>query len=147
MRWNFIYIPILEHKLSSPVIIYPNGGETLSGIVEIEWIIAQDSYEHNVYYNIYYSPDNGKTWIVIITDLPSQTNSYSWDTKSIVNGYNYLVNIVAECSNGLIEEDYSDHVFSISNEVFTTTSTPPNTTITTIVVTTESSDIHSSSRR
>ncbi|MFW9992606.1 MAG: fibronectin type III domain-containing protein [Candidatus Odinarchaeota archaeon] len=120
---------VSEHILSSPDITYPKGGESLSGTVLIQWTAATDSLGHSVTYEVYYSPDNGMSWILIVSDLNSDTVSLNWDTTKVPNGDDYLINVVATCSETQVSEDYSDSTFTINNEhqITTTDTTTPET--------------------
>jgi len=51
------------HTLSEPIILSPNGGETLTGIITTYWTPSIDSLGHDVTYSIFYSADGGTTWI------------------------------------------------------------------------------------
>lgn len=114
----------------TPVIIDPNGGENLSGVVTIHWTPSTDSWGHSITYTIYYSADGGVTWIILESGLT--TTSYEWNTIQKIDGTNYLLNVHANCSKGLWRVDTSDGTFTIENHVFTT-----NTTIQITVVTVE----------
>ncbi|MFX0113464.1 MAG: hypothetical protein ACFFB3_02850 [Candidatus Hodarchaeota archaeon] len=105
------------HLLSSPTITYPNSGEVLSGITTIQWMNASDSLEHAVTYDIYYSNDSGVTWALLVSGLTNA--SFPWDTRTIENGMNYMLNVTAVCSQNLIETDVTDTAFSIDNEPHT----------------------------
>jgi parallel beta-helix repeat protein len=126
------------HKLTDPVVLYPNGEETISDIVTIQWTSSNDSWDHNVSYTLYYSKDNGTTWILLQTEL--NETSYEWDTNTVAYGTNYLIKVNASCSEGLVAIDISDKVFTIQNVILTsttstttvsTTSKPDETTTTT----------------
>jgi parallel beta-helix repeat protein len=101
------------HKLTDPFVLYPNGGETLSDIITIQWTTSIDSWDHNVSYTLYYSKDNGTTWILLQAELTN--TSYEWDTNTVADGTEYSIYIVANCSEGLISSDYSNSLFSIEN--------------------------------
>ncbi len=102
------------HVLPEPTLVYPNGGESLSGTVTIEWSNSSDPLGHEVNFTIYYSADGGNTWVTLATDLTN--NTFNWDTTSVVDGANYLIRINASCSEGLWVIDTSDNVFSINNQ-------------------------------
>ncbi|MFX1548161.1 MAG: NosD domain-containing protein [Promethearchaeota archaeon] len=102
------------HTLTEPFILYPNGGETLSDMVTIQWTSAIDSWDHNVNYTLYYSKDGGTTWILLQADLIE--TSYEWDTNTVADGTEYLIYVVANCSEGLYSSDYSNNQFVIENQ-------------------------------
>ncbi|MFX1535633.1 MAG: nitrous oxide reductase family maturation protein NosD, partial [Promethearchaeota archaeon] len=53
---------IIHNILSPPTVLSPNGGETLTGIVTIDWAVSDDAMGHTVSYSVFYSSDNGETW-------------------------------------------------------------------------------------
>lgn len=113
---------VAPHILSNPDIIYPNGGESLSGGVIIQWSDSSDSYNHSITYSLYYTLDN-ISWLIIAENLPSFTCEYSWDTSSLPDGSTYSLLIVATCSEGLTAEDISDDTFTIISKPPTSSST------------------------
>ncbi len=121
------------HYLSVPVVVYPNGGETLSGLVNITWQAATDSWRHPVTYDLYYSQDGGTTWNILVSGLI--TTSYQWDTTVFPDGYLYLIKVVAKDNYNLESEDTSDTTFTVQNMVQSSaitssaTSTPVPVTI------------------
>lgn len=112
-----------SHFLAPPRVAYPNGGEVLSGVIYIRWANIPDPLDHPITYAAWYSPNNGDTWSRLGTGIA--TNEYSWDTRLVPNGENYLVKIVATCSEGLTIVDTSDEPFAIWNAI---TSEPDTTT-------------------
>ncbi|MHA1227187.1 MAG: hypothetical protein ACTSR2_09010 [Candidatus Hodarchaeales archaeon] len=101
------------HFLSTPTILTPNGGETLNGTVNIQWIASNDSFGHSITYTVSYSPDGGTSWVILVSGLI--TTHYDWDTNIVENGVNYLIQVNASCSEGLWEQDTSDSIFTIYN--------------------------------
>jgi len=89
----------LTHVMTIPSIIYPVSGITLSGVEEIKWKKAYDSMEHEVFYDLYYSKDDGNSWIMIANTIKG--NSYNWDTTSVPDGDNYKLKVVADDNHGL----------------------------------------------
>lgn len=118
------------HTLSEPTVIYPNGGETVSGTVTVQWTEATDSLGHEVKYWLYISDDSGTTWDLYAGNQPS--TSYAWDTTlpKYSDGANYLIKVVANCSEGLETQDISDTTFTIQNDITTTTTEATTTTTT-----------------
>ena len=110
-------------------VLYPNGGETVSGIINIRWSWPEDSYNHEVSFALYYSDGGG--WILLGSGLTD--TSYLWNTNSVSDGSFYRIRVEATCARGHTIEDLSDGAFSIKNDVPTTETTPevPTTTTTT----------------
>ena len=100
------------HELSIPIVLFPNGGETLFGTISIEWTAAIDSYGYEVTYEVLFSANNGITWVSLASGLTGL--SRLWDTTSYLNSTTYLIRIIAT-SDGLEEEDISDGTFTIQN--------------------------------
>lgn len=101
------------HRLLAPTLIYPNGGETIQGIVTLYWAPVFDAWGHSVTYAISYSTDDGRTWIPLVAGLT--LTSYEWDTTALVDGPAYRIKVVATCSDGLMAEDRSDVAFTVQN--------------------------------
>jgi parallel beta-helix repeat protein len=99
------------HTMTNPIISYPNGGESISGTIDIVWSPAIDSWQHDVTYTVFYSDDDGVHWFDLVTDYTE--TSYEWDTSTVSDGDLYLIKVLAECSEGTLMEDNSDAVFSI----------------------------------
>ncbi len=117
----------LFHQLTTPTVLYPNGGEIINETITISWKGSLDSYLHGVTYDLYYSIDNGSSWISLASNLVNY--SYIWDTSTVPNGTTYLIKVVATDGQGLTTEDQSDATFAIQNvmHVLTTpTVTYPN---------------------
>jgi len=93
-------------------IIYPSGGEKVSGKIFIKWN-ATDS-DKKITISIKYSSDDGTTWHLIATNL-SNKGVYEWDTTQVANG-EYLVSIYASDSAGNINFDISNETFYIQNK-------------------------------
>jgi len=106
---------------------YPNGGETVSGIIDITWN-GYDSDGDAIFYTVYYSPDFGNTWVEIISNI--LMNHYSWDTRTVPDG-SYIIKVKAT-DNYLTTEDNSDGIFTVANDISssseTTTSEEETTT-------------------
>ena len=90
-------------------VIYPNGGEELSGVITIEWE-ADDTVDSSLEISLYYSND-GMTWNAIAEGIEN-TGSYEWDVTSLPEG-NYWIKVVAKDDAGHVAEDTSDGPFTI----------------------------------
>ena len=103
---------VKNHTLSVPTVLTPNGGESIFGNYDITWSDAVESWGLPVTYDIYYSLNAGETWSEIIDSL--EDNSFVWDISGIPDGNQYLIRVVARSASGLVSEDVSDLVFTIS---------------------------------
>ena len=116
------------HLLSQPVLIAPENGETFINSVEISWQESRDSFGHNVSYSIFYSSDNGVSWTLVVSNLTQLV--YTWDTGEIEAPHEYLVKIVASCTDDQTRDSYHRSI-TIVQETTTTASSiqtnPPTT--------------------
>ncbi|MFX1284863.1 MAG: right-handed parallel beta-helix repeat-containing protein [Promethearchaeota archaeon] len=117
---NFDPLLLANHYLPTfPTILFPNGEETLSGNVTIQWTAASDPLNNLFTYNLYYSLNNGVSWIEIAKDL--DVTSYLWNTLTLTNSSNYLLKITAFYQEvtykevRIILEDISDDFFTTEN--------------------------------
>jgi hypothetical protein len=114
---NYDYFPLItSHVLIKPLLMEPRANETYSEIIYIYWIPARDTEDHNVSYSLYYSSDNGISWILIIASLSS--NYYEWEVNNLPTG-NYKLKIIARCSIG-VESEIQSNSFNIKSSITTT---------------------------
>ncbi|MHA1450318.1 MAG: ABC transporter substrate-binding protein, partial [Candidatus Hodarchaeales archaeon] len=93
-------------------VLYPNGGEEISGEITIMWSGGDDDGDQ-IAYDVFISPDIGQTWIQLADDIIQ--NYFEWNTQYYADGNTYLVKIVAnDWADSTV--DLSDGVFSIVNE-------------------------------
>ncbi len=116
--------PVGIHILTNPTVVYPNGGETVSDTINIQWSAAIDYSGHTINYTINYSMDGGTTWTQLVEGLTS--TQYPWDTNTVSDGPNYLIKVIVLCSEGQTAEDISETTFRIRN-------TPHSLSIPTVV--------------
>jgi len=94
-------------------VLFPNGGELLSGTTSINWAASDSDSADTVTVDIYVSPNGGTTWETVASGV-SNTGSYSWDTTTRTDGTQYLIKVVA--SDGYANaSDQSNRVFAIQN--------------------------------
>ena len=99
------------HYMTPVTVLYPNGGESITDSVVIRWAACYDSQDHPINYSIYISHNLGTDWTKIAGNLTSA--QYEWDTSSELKTTHYLVQVIAECSEGLTGSDESDDEFSL----------------------------------
>ncbi len=104
--------------LMPPIILFPNYHDKVTGYVDVQWLMAIDSYGHDITYDFWYSPNAGKDWILEATGL-TETN-YLWDTNDFKSGSRYKIKIVATCSEGESTEAISGkfEIFKIKKTGF-----------------------------
>ncbi|MHA2030890.1 MAG: right-handed parallel beta-helix repeat-containing protein, partial [Candidatus Kariarchaeaceae archaeon] len=117
----------INNELTPPVLVYPNGGEIIKGIITIQWTPATDSMGHSIIYGLLYSVDNSSNWNWIISGLTM--SSYNWDTTNITTGTTFLIKVIVTCSGGGTREDTSDEKFFVHYITTPTTFTLDRTLI------------------
>jgi len=102
----------LDSVKPTVALVYPVGGETFSGVVDVLWDASDDMVEPVI--SLYYSPDNGVEWYVIALNEEND-GVYSWNTTTLVDG-SYLLKVTA-CDNAGNEESDVSGVFTLANGV------------------------------
>jgi len=97
------------------LIIYPDGGENVSGIVTIKWN-ATDNYDaqNKLKVTIKYSADGGVSWHTIASNKDN-TGEYEWNTSSLEDGKHYLIKISVEDLSNNQGTDISNATFTVDN--------------------------------
>lgn len=118
------YDPFTSDPLPPTVtIIYPNGGEHLSGEVNISWTANDDNYisgfdfdethEDNLNISIYYYNETKSDWDFI--DYSTNNGLYTWDTTKVHDGMNYRIKINTTDESNNTGSDISSYPFVINN--------------------------------
>jgi uncharacterized repeat protein (TIGR01451 family) len=91
---------VLVLAVDFPIVqlIYPTGGETLSGTITIQWF-AIDSSDPLLDIYLFYSANDGRTWRrisdVVLHNYDNEGHGeYEWSTTSLSDGY-YLLKVEA----------------------------------------------------
>jgi parallel beta-helix repeat protein len=119
MAENYDYSPLTEptdnsfHYLTRPAIIYPKGGEKLTGNVTIQWRSSTDTWGHGVNYDVYYSKNGDRDWCQLGKSL--KTNNFYWNTTTVPEGIKYQIKVEATSSDGLTAIDTTKETFIIHN--------------------------------
>ncbi|MHA1946252.1 MAG: right-handed parallel beta-helix repeat-containing protein [Candidatus Hodarchaeales archaeon] len=115
---NFDYYPLVNsnppqsHLLLPPMILSPNGGESLTSTIIIQWDASIDSFDHPISYSIYLSKNDGETWSLITSNITGTT--FEWNIKSSeYNGENCMIKVESSCFIHTVE-DISDEVFTLN---------------------------------
>jgi hypothetical protein len=87
---------IRNHLLSPLIIVYPNSGDKLNGVVIIGWKKVNDSLDHQIMYSLFFSSNNGESWTLLA--LRQANTSFEWDTTLVQDGSRYKIMVTAECS-------------------------------------------------
>ncbi|WBW96628.1 Ig-like domain-containing protein [Oceanirhabdus sp. W0125-5] len=112
-KTSFDEIQVLFNIPPTVTITNPNGGELICPEgTTITW--DAESIDGGVLTsNLFYSPDNGTTFILLASGLT--TSSFFWDTSGLPSANQYLIKVIV--SDGLsTAEDISDGSFTIDNE-------------------------------
>ena len=108
-------LEISDNTPPTATVIYPNGGEVLSGEVTLN-ASATDPDGYIVSVEFYCSDDAGSTWKYVGSGSPaSDYYTYTGDTRYHENGDSYMIKAVATDDLGAVGEDTSDGVFTIDN--------------------------------
>lgn len=97
-------------------VVAPNGGETVSGTVLVNFTIADPNAAlgtETVDWIVYYSGDGGSQWTKITQGTGTGSKSIEWSTTNIKQGSNFKIKVVATDSTGLTAEDMSDSTFTL----------------------------------
>ena len=103
-RAKVIYIDYTPPSLE---ILYPSGGETLSGEVTVRWN-SSDNLSPDTFVSIEWSID-GEKWYSIISDT-GDNGTYVWDTTRLFDG-NYMLRITVK--------DFAGNIASKTTSRFT----------------------------
>jgi len=101
-------------SLNAPqvTVVYPNGGESLSGNVSVLWT-ASDDDDDTMAYTIQMSRDNGANWFMVANNLSA--TSYEVNVDDLPGGAQCLVRVIATdgVNSGM---DESDGPFTIAEK-------------------------------
>ncbi len=109
----------IENRNESPEIsiVYPLGGEILSGEVNLKWTYSDPNGGDTHQFEIFLSSDNGANWTWRIDEVFNQS-SYLLKTAKYPNGINYRLKIKVTDNGGLGSEDTTKASFAINNQNF-----------------------------
>jgi len=105
------FLHIIEHTLSPPTVLHPNGGEIISNEFEMRWKEARDSWNYSVTYNVWISSDEGDTWFQIAEGL--EKTAYVISESHFVEANTNLVKVVVYSEENLKSEDVCDGPFRV----------------------------------
>ena len=104
---------INAYHISSPVLISPSSDTPiLQGIVIIQWNSSSDLLSHPITYSLFYSPSEGKTWMLLASGL--STTNFILDTSLIGNVTSIMLRIQAIDKIGYISQSNSSYVFQLN---------------------------------
>lgn len=109
---------------TSPTITSPNGGETVYGQHTITWLPATDpdTAQGDLQYHIQYSPDNGISWVDIVSLTTPGVTSFDFDFSAVSESSMALVRIRA--FDGRLYGPYSTSAGVFTNS-YNTAPSPP----------------------
>jgi hypothetical protein len=105
-------VPVSSHP-PTVTLIAPNGGEALSGSALVEWSGHDDDGDALVY-NLFYSPDDGGTWMPVAMDITG-TMAYTLDLGLVPGGASGRMRIEVSDSYHTAG-DQSDGSFSVAEK-------------------------------
>lgn len=95
---------------TAPIVYYPSAGETLAGVVNLQWAESEDPDGDPLTYKVYYSNDEGVTKTEISTGIAG--TSVNWDTSLAPEGSAYKIFVCA--NDGKVDGPFaSSGMFSI----------------------------------
>lgn len=97
----------------------PNGGEYLKDGSSIAWSVTNGVSTDR--FDIRYSNDGGSNWVTIASRLYYSARSYAWDTLSVSDGFNYLIQVVESATSSA--DDVSNNIFAVDNTAPTSSAT------------------------
>jgi hypothetical protein len=108
-----VFTWLTANRAPSVEVSAPNGGETVSGQVAVNWT-SVDLDDDPLTYTVSYSDDGGGSWISIATGIVGLT--FSWNTTLVENGEDYLIRVRAS-DGDLTGQDVSDATFTVDNPI------------------------------
>ena len=71
---------VMDHRdagasVPSVTLLEPAGGETFAEQMQLVWQASDADSDDALLYNVQYSPDNGQSWLSLLTDFPAVQNS------------------------------------------------------------------------
>ncbi|MFX1506708.1 MAG: right-handed parallel beta-helix repeat-containing protein [Promethearchaeota archaeon] len=113
---------ITPNHLTTPIVLMPNGGESFTKQVVIQWFEVNDTFDQDITYSIYYSTDAGVSWDLLVSGsyearesrYGKKTCEFVWQVSNIFpTGEAFLIRIIAEDPLGFRTMDTSDSTFII----------------------------------
>ena len=103
---------LVEAYADPPVVqlIYPTGGESLTGTITVEWYATDNTEVAGIY--LYYSAEGDDAWHQL-NGVLENTGMFDWNTDQLSDGA-YRLQVVAKDSKGAMSHDSSD-VFNVGN--------------------------------
>jgi len=96
-------------------VIYPNGGEILTGVITIQWTASDDlTTDLNGTIILEYSANNGGSWNQLASHQ-NNTGFYIWNTTTLPDGNFYLLGVSTIDEFFNIGSDTSNTSFTIKN--------------------------------
>lgn len=102
---------IISAARAHVAMVYPKGGETIQagGVLDIRWEIVIEHETLN--WDLYYTLDDGATWLTIKEDIAVKSLGYSWEVPNI-NSKTVQIRVVQD--NQLTDYDDITKKFTIS---------------------------------
>jgi hypothetical protein len=111
---------VLIKSINIPLtqIVYPIGGETLSGITTVRWFALKTETQDELGMYLYYSENDGQTWVYLAGPIGDThgdgPGEYRWSTTSVTDG-NYRLKVIAS-KKGAVAFDTSG-IFTVNNGI------------------------------
>jgi hypothetical protein len=109
-------------------LIYPRGGETLSGKVNMRWSAIDSEMGQELPIKLFYSDNDGENWVqingVLCNNINLTLGEYEWDTTTLPDG-EYKILVEAQDDDNNVGHDNSN-LFTIKNYEEPPENHPPN---------------------
>ena len=92
-------------------VIYPNGGETVSGMVMIQWEVLNPP-EETLRFKLEYWYWKYAEWVLIVSGITGTT--YPWDTRTLEEDGQYVIRVTLTSVTPAVSDE-SDNSFIVEN--------------------------------
>ncbi|KKL09210.1 hypothetical protein LCGC14_2568140, partial [marine sediment metagenome] len=106
-----------NHMSSISLTIENNNNQTLSGNVFISWNHSVDTFSHSITYSVLYSPNDGISWITVVSDLTEM--NYTLNTSIIADGTNVSFKVQGIDELGFVTQVITNDTYQIANSLHT----------------------------
>ncbi|MCD6383102.1 MAG: hypothetical protein J7L88_01415 [Thermoplasmata archaeon] len=96
--------------------VYPEGGERLSGVINVLWSASDDEDSpSSLKISLYLSQDGGENWQTLLSDA-ANTGNYALDTTKYDDGNNYRLKVIVKDSDRMTAEALSGNFTILNND-------------------------------
>ena len=109
---GLLIVLIMTSATGHPVVVFPAGGENFQAgeNITLKWRIAIDHEQEN--WDLYFSPDGGETWEIIVLDINPEVLEYSWTLPDVATN-TAKFRIVMDNAAGIMDYEDISNSFTI----------------------------------